>query len=152
MEIKNEYTCQSCKNTFISTRDFKIEQDIWPVCSKKCEFKVIYMLINKCEFSNENLEFMAKNSRFYDEKQEFDRHKALFAIYKYYSNIGLSNIKYIGTLDKDKKIGTKMCPKNRDKIRDITPLRGVCPLSLLTDSTKPSLSLTSNSGGLQKWF
>jgi len=152
IKVKNTYTCQGCHNTFISYGDLIFEQDVWPVCCKQCEFKVIYKLLKKCEFSDKNLEFMAKNTKFYDQKQEFIRHKALFAICKHYANIGLANIKYLGTKDKDKNQGTNKRPKSRDKFKGHTPLiRGMsfvpCP-----KSPNSQFVPKSNSGDLQKWF
>jgi len=152
MKPKNTYTCQGCYNPFISTPDLTCEQDIWPVCCKQCEFKVIYRLLKKCDFSDENLEFMAKNTKFYDEKQEFTRHKALFAICKYYANIGLANIKYLGTKDKDKKIGTNTCPNNRDKLKGHHPPIGGMSFVPKDQTNNSQFVPNYGSGGLQKWF
>jgi len=149
---KNEYRCQGCNNTFISYGDLKIEEGVLPVCCKQCEFKVIYKLIKKCEFSDENIEFMAKNSSFYNEKEDFTRHKAIFAICKYYSNIGLSNIKYLGTKDNDKKIGTISSPHFRDKsLGTYPPIRG---MSFVPKDPNHNSQFVPNStgGNLEKWF
>lgn len=152
VKLKNTYTCQGCYNTFSSSAGLMFEQDVWPICCKKCEFKVMYRLLKKCEFSDENLEFMAKNTKFYDKNQDFTRHKALFAICKYYINLGLSNIKYLGTKDKDKKTGTKSCPQNRDKKQGHYPPIGGMSFVPKDQNLNSQFVPKSSSGGLQKWF
>jgi len=149
---KSTYTCQCCDNTFVSYGDLKIETNIWPVCSKKCEFKVIYKLLKMCELSDENLGIMAKNTKVYNVNQPFTRHNALFAICKYYSKIGLSNIKCLWTLDMDKKIRTKRCPHNMDKSNGHYPPIGGMSNVHMDQTSKNEFVHKSSEGGLQKWF
>tara|TARA_Y100000310_G_C20430519_1_gene691236 strand:- start:315 stop:824 length:510 start_codon:yes stop_codon:yes gene_type:complete len=100
---KNNYICQNCKNNFISEEIHQITQEFYPVCSKKCEFSIIYKMIVKSAFSDENLKKMLKILSLEEKNGLFNRQEAIFRLTKVYSKIGLSSITYIGTIGQDKK-------------------------------------------------
>ena len=56
-EIKpaNFYTCQVCHKEFELPNPVKIVEGIYPVCSNRCKFRLIYKLLRKMNFSKKNL-------------------------------------------------------------------------------------------------
>jgi len=100
LKILSTYSCQGCFQDFKTKFEIVIEPFIWPVCSKRCEFKVIYRIIKHIGFSDKTLELMQKIVEKKEDIDEFTRHRAIFVITKHYANIGLSSIKVIWTRDR----------------------------------------------------
>ncbi len=157
---KDYYTCQFCGNSFISNsgKPLIIEQGFYPVCSFKCGFMVIFTYIQNQEYSNENLEIMLKIIGKNDEIQDFDRKTAIYSISKYYAKLGLANIKFIGTSDKDKKTETRnLTSETRDKISPPMLIGGMslsCPCFENGSSMNPCpIIFDENSKKeVKKWF
>lgn len=59
MEIKNNYTCQFCGLEFESKEEEYIQRNIYPTCSYKCEFNIIYNILKK--YSLEDLSFLREH-------------------------------------------------------------------------------------------
>ncbi len=148
----NTYNCQGCFQDFKTDQKYIIEIEFYPVCSKRCEFKVIYRWIKLLSISDENLEFMQKTIEKKDKIIEFNRQKAIFSITKHYANIGLANIKVMGQWDRTKKEGTK---KGMMGQWDITspPIeyRGMSH-GMSHPYSKPCPITKTKSKVLKKWF
>lgn len=128
VKIYDSYTCQFCHKDFRSTTTLKIYPGYLPVCSKRCEFRLIYNTIARQGYSDETLQEMQGTLQINQQEGGFNRLNALFAISKYYAKIGLSNIIIIGTRDRDMKTGTNTpVPKIGTKKGTTTPLIGGCP-------------------------
>jgi len=157
VEVPNFYTCQGCKNVFQTKEEYTFELDVWPVCSSKCKFLVVYHLISKLNFSDEELLEIQKNVEKKEEIKDFKRHSAIYSITKFYSNIDLSSISIHGTWDRTNKVGTNELAKSRDKNRGHHPLKGCMSfVPLSQDLVNPSISnvptLEIKKRGINKWF
>lgn len=152
---KNTYTCQGCLKEFKTMQEYHIEPSVYPVCSKRCEYKVIYRLISWCRYEDKTLELMQKIVEKKDKIEQFSRQKAIFSITKHYAKIGLASIKWIGTRDRTRNEGTKKRTKGqRDKNSPPIEYRGIvpCPVPSFSPSFKSVLVPSSKSGGLKEWF
>ena len=89
---KNVYTCQGCFREFSTQKEFIIEPFLSPVCSKKCEFIVIYNWVENMNYSDETLELMQRIVENKDKIEEFNRRKAILSISKHYQKVGLQGI------------------------------------------------------------
>lgn len=105
-EPKNYYTCQGCHREFISSGVGTIVPGFLPVCSRRCEFKVIYKFFSNMDIPDKNLEFIQKTIEKKENIGEFRRHTAVFVLTKHYMKKGLSSINIVRQLDKDKKLLT----------------------------------------------
>jgi len=153
--LLNEYTCQGCQQLFKTKEDYKIEWGFWPVCSKRCEFKVIYNFIKKQDFDDNTLLEMWKIATKNDNIEELDKKSALFDISRFYVKQGLANIKFI--------IGSGQTIVQRDKEltsgtsgQETPPYiyKGVvhCPVPTFLEGTPDTLSHHLTKNGLSKWF
>lgn len=105
IDLFNTYTCNFCNRWFKSKEELILnpECNFLVFCSKKCEFRFIYNLIIKQEYSNENLRLLIKIIGKEPKEPEFNYNKGIFEVTKFYSKIGLSNITIIRQVDKTKK-------------------------------------------------
>lgn len=85
------YSCQFCGKVFTLKEPVQIIKSLFPVCSQRCKFNVVFHFLDRA-FDNEDLEFMHKKVKKYDEKTEFKRNTALFEITKHYMKWDLSSI------------------------------------------------------------
>lgn len=159
LEVPNYYTCQACGNLFESKEDCIIELEVWPICCSRCRFSVIYNLLSKMNFSDEELIEMQKNIEKIAEIKDFKRHSALYSISKHYCTIDLSSITIHGTWDRTNIHGTNELAKSRDKNMGHHPLiRGVSfvPLSqetILPEAQNvPTLVSNKKKEGISLWF
>lgn len=85
------YTCNICQ------KEFRIKEDLdltfLVICSKKCEFKFIFRLIKKQQYSKENYELLLNIIGKEQQNKEFNENLAIYEITKYYQKRVLSNIK-----------------------------------------------------------
>lgn len=109
VNVISTYTCNVCNRWFQSKEEFDLRFLV--ICSKKCEFKFIYNLIKKEGYSEENYRNILKIIGKEQQKDTFNENTAIFEITKYYSNIGLPNIKHLGSRLKTKAQGSKMGTK-----------------------------------------
>ncbi len=161
--IEDSYSCQSCQKTF--NRSYtKISPNVWPVCSKICEFRVIHKFLKNSGLSDENLEFMQQIALNVGKIESFDRRTAIYDITKFYANKGLSSIKLLkreGTKGQGQKTRDKNLDR-RDKGQGFPPYYiGGLSLSLSQlseDSNSDScpsfrkVKINKNDGRLEKWF
>lgn len=89
--IKCCYTCQICGIEFETAKYYKIIPNQFPICSKKCFFKLTYRILS--HYSEENIIYLQKHFNI-EENKENTPQKVLFLITK----------KYIKLLDTDDKI------------------------------------------------
>jgi len=87
---KNIYSCQNCGKCF-ENEEVTIIPNLYPVCSFKCKFNIIYSLLKE-NYSDENLKFMDKTLKKNPEKYEFKRNIAIFDLSKHFSKFDLSNV------------------------------------------------------------
>lgn len=139
-EPENVYVCQNCFREFKTDKIFVIEPGFYPICSKKCEFELIYLIIEKLDYSNETLELMQKNIEKKDKIEPFNRQRAILSISKYYAKLGLSSIKCLWTLD--------IRHKQLDKETDNWTLDIDFPPYVIGGNVQS----LSNKEGLSKWL
>lgn len=155
-EIKNYYSCQNCGSLFYLEEPVKIIEMLQPVCSKRCEFGLIYKFIEKMEYSDEILEIFQKIVEKKDKIEYFSRQKAIYSLSKSYEKVGLSNIKVVWTLDKDKNDWTNNLTEGTlDMISPPIVIGGMSnDLSHPFRKRKKSLSHHSNGNGgvFKQWF
>lgn len=122
INISPLYSCDVCSKPFRS----KIELVKNPydnpkyltICSKLCEFRFIYDLIKKQDYSKENLLLLLKIIGKKQNNAKFSQSVAVLDLSKYYTKIGLSNI-------------TRLCQADSDKI-NVAKSLSLCQLTATT--------------------
>ncbi len=118
--IKPTYSCNVCHKWFKSKEEFKAQDFLehldfgiillshyLVICSRGCMFKFIYRLIQKQDYTIDNLKQLLKCIEKDKEIEYKSSHFAIYEITKHYQEIGLSNIKHLGSRLKALAQGSK---------------------------------------------
>lgn len=148
------YDCQSCGLPFASKEgELLIEPLIYPFCSQKCGFRVVYHFLERNAFDNKLLEFLQCLVEKKEKIIEFSKNKALFSISKYFIKMGLSNIKPTSTIRHRQETFDKGLVAL--DIRQENPLyvnRGVVECLSKSEPSLTKSDLSKSKGGLSRWF
>jgi len=93
--ITHSYSCNVCHKTFRVKEE--LDLNFLVICSKKCEFKFIYNLLQKQGYSIEDCKKVLKIIRKNKEIECKSYNLAIYEITKYYHKIGLSSITSLGS-------------------------------------------------------
>lgn len=137
----NVYTCQYCGLEFKTTKDFRIEPQIRPVCSSECKFSVIFRFIKNSGLTDKELELMHKNTLKNPKMKGFNKNLAIYEISKHYAKWDLSSIKFFRTKGQEKGQEDKSLTLGQRDNKTPPTLVGGCPLSC------PTLTLDKFLGG-----